>query len=297
MENVYYSYGNYFTNAKNENTDSYIFDGDCIIYPLEYVSMHKAFSADFDDDTLKPTTQITYAIPLESTICVPYSSGEEFSKRVLKLGDPYKATTLQIQPDNISGIYTQSKPMYEYNTVYNTNSTSRVFAAYNYALDEDYDGNNMDYRCYYSNLKTNDEIIDSWTKFQSANYIDVDTKYGPITQLKKFNNSLMFWQQSAFGKLSVNERVQISTDSNTPIILGNGGILDRYDYIDTTSGMAKDQYCTTISNAALYWWDAHNQEIKSYRTGNSVVRLSKQGRVQSKMHEKENQVIPTMFFD
>jgi hypothetical protein len=57
---------------------------------------------------------------------------------------------------------------------------------------------------------------------------------------------LLFWQQAAFGTLSVNERA-ITTDENSgqELILGSGGVLSRYDYKDETSGMHKDQYCDT----------------------------------------------------
>jgi len=92
----------------------------------------------------------------------------------------------------------------------------------------------------HSNLKSNGEYIDSWIKYQPANYIDVDSKYGEITHLRKFNNKLFFWQDQATGLLSVNERTQITDESNLPLILGNGGVLDRYDYIDDTAGMKKE---------------------------------------------------------
>ena len=66
--------------------------------------------------------------------------------------------------------------------------------------------NNLDYRCYNSNPKTNNENIDSWTTFMPNNYIDVDTRYGEITELKSFKDKLFFWQNNAIGLLSVNER-------------------------------------------------------------------------------------------
>ena len=48
--------------------------------------------------------------------------------------------------------------------------------------------------CRYSNLKENDEHIDSWTKFQSSNYLDVDSKYGEITEIRQYKQWLVFWQ-------------------------------------------------------------------------------------------------------
>ena len=47
----------------------------------------------------------------------------------------------------------------------------------------------LDYRCYHSELKSNDERIDSWSIFKPANFIDVDTRYGEITHLRTFHNN------------------------------------------------------------------------------------------------------------
>ena len=80
-----------------------------------------------------------------------------------------------------------------YNTAYSIDTSARLFAAKN----EDEDSNtlkNIDYRVHNSNLKINGEYIDNWLKYQPANYIDVDSKYGEITHLRNFHNKLFFWQ-------------------------------------------------------------------------------------------------------
>ena len=41
--------------------------------------------------------------------------------------------------------------------------------------------------------KTANEISDSWTSFKPADYLDVDSSHGDITNLKQFNNQLLFW--------------------------------------------------------------------------------------------------------
>ena len=76
------------------------------------------------------------------------------------------------------------------------------------------DDSHFDYRCRYSNKKENGELQDSWTTFLAANYIDVSPDYGKITELKTFKNSLVFFQERAFGLLSVNERTTL-TDNNS----------------------------------------------------------------------------------
>ena len=83
-----------------------------------------------------------------------------------------------------------------------------------------------------------------------------------------------------------------------PLILGNGGILSRYDYIDDIAGMHKDQYCDTQSDKALYWFDEDNQELKQYVGGTNIVQLSKAKQVQNALHSFSNTThTPVLFFD
>lgn len=114
--------------------------------------------------------------------------------------------------------------MYQYNTVYSTNPTARLFSPYTEDDTKSY-STEVDYRCYYSNVKENNEAVESWTKFQSSNYIDVDTKYGGITRLCTFNNQLLFWQDTAFGLFDVNEQRVLQDTNNQNLILGEGGVL------------------------------------------------------------------------
>jgi len=72
--------------------------------------------------------------------------------------------------------------------------------------------------------------------FKTTDFIDVDTQYGPITALQTFKNKLIFWQEEATGVLSVNERSIVQDINKTNIVLGTGGILDRYDYFTTVFG-------------------------------------------------------------
>lgn len=289
--NTYYSYGDYVIVKENQDKISYSFNGDCYLMPFEYISAHKAY---IEGDYVGGITHcVAYAIPIETNINLAYTSGYELSRNY----KTQSATNIQKLPSNVNGYLVQDKPAYVYNTAYSAESRTRIFAAQNDAeqINED---DVFDYRCYYSNLKQNDERIDSWTKFQSANYLDVDTRYGEITHLRTFHNKLFFWQQKATGIFSVNERTQITDDSGLPLILGTGGVLERYDYLDDTAGMRKDQYCDTMSASTLYWFDDDHQEIKAYADGNGIAQLSKSLGVDNIMHkyaDKDN--IPNMFYD
>lgn len=282
--NTYCSYGNYFK-KDDTNTKHVIFDGDCYIQPFEYVSMHKQANPEY---LIMKTMMVVYAIPVETNINLAYTYGHELSRN---LGD-WKTTLSQIQPANVMNKYTQTTPMYQYNSAYSIDPTAKQYAAQ--SIEETSD--TVDTRVVYAGPKQNGERIDSWSKFQASNYIDVDSKYGQLTQLKSFHNQLLFWQENAFGVLSVNERVQITDDSNMPLILGTGGVLQRYDYVLTTNGMKADQYADTQSDSAVYWFDNDRRELCSY-TQNGSAPLSKAKQVQNLMNTSTLNNEPVVTYD
>ena len=285
LTNVYFGNGDYFEQYPDSLSNwNDVYNGDCNIEIFEYTSMHKIYGAYTNEgsDQLKfPSTHmITYSIPTESNIWTKFEYGWQFS---INAADNY-ASFIQEEPSQITEAYTQDDPQFVYNTVYNTRNTSRPHAIYDDLNKEDYN-KTVDTRVYYSDLKENDEIIDSWCKFRSSNFIDVDQQYGPITNIYTFKNNLLFWQQKAFGVLSVNERSITTDNSGNDVILGDGGVLSRYDYFSNKFGMCNQQFCVTSSNGGAYWCDTHNNVLCMFG-GNSVVELSKQGKVQGLINSK-----------
>lgn len=274
LTNIYYGDGNYFESKNEWNT---VFDGDCHVETFEYTSMHKVYGAYKNGDKLQfPNTHmITYSIPTESNIWCKFQHGLTFSSNAR---DNY-ASFIQAEPCEITEAYVQKEPEYVYNSVYSVYNTSVPLAVYDDLNPQDYN-KTIDTRVYYSDLKQNDEIIDSWCKFRSSNFIDVDQEYGPITDICTFKNVLAFCQEQSFGVLSVNDRSVATDNSGQNIVLGTGGVLDRYDYYSNTYGMHKQQFCSACTTGGLYWFDSHNNVICLF-DGQSVVQLSKQGKVQN----------------
>lgn len=274
LTNIYYGDGNYFESKNEWNT---VFDGDCHVETFEYTSMHKVYGAYKNGDNLQfPNTHmITYSIPTESNIWCRFQYGWTFSSNAR---DNY-ASFIQAEPCEITEAYVQKEPEYVYNSVYSVQNTSIPLAAYDDLNPQDYN-KTIDTRVYYSDLKQNDEIIDSWCKFRSSNFIDVDQEYGPITDVCTFKNVLTFLQEQSFGVLSVNDRSVATDNSGQNIVLGTGGVLDRYDYYSNTYGMHKQQFCAVCTTGGMYWFDSHNNVICLF-DGQSVTQLSKQGKVQN----------------
>lgn len=274
LTNIYYGDGNYFESTNDWNT---VFDGDCHVETFEYTSMHKVYGAYKGSKSLDfPNTHmITYSIPTESNIWCKFQHGWTFSSNAR---DNY-ASFIQAEPCEITEAYVQKEPEYVYNSVYSVQNTSVPLAAYDDLNLQDYN-KTIDTRVYYSDLKQNDEVIDSWCKFRSSNFIDVDQEYGPITDVCTFKNVLTFFQEQSFGVLSVNDRSVATDNSGQNIVLGTGGVLDRYDYYSNTYGMHEQQFCAVCTTGGMYWFDSHNNVICLF-DGQSVTQLSKQGKVQN----------------
>lgn len=289
----YYSYGDYFDSSVDTAN---VFDGDTFILPFDYVSMHKMYTAGSYKDVYN-TMMTGYAIPVETSINIPCSCGGEFVKTAMNTNSEYYSN-IQVDAASVNNLFTQTDPLYVYNTAYNIDATAKLYAGYDTDDNELYD-DVIDYRCYYSQVKSNDEREDSWTKFMSANYLDVDTRYGAITNLRTFQNRLVYWQEHAVGLFSVKERTTITDDSNLPLILGTGDVLSRYDYIDEQSGMHEDQFADTQSSSTLYWFDDASQEIKAIGAGSTaVVSMSKVKNVHNAMlNLGTTDVVPTLMFD
>jgi len=156
-------------------------------------------------------------------------------------------------------LYIQEKNLYDYNKSY-----SRDLDVVKFLAEEDLRNETIfDCRVYGSDIKINGELSDSWLKFKVDNYIDVDTRYGPITHLFTYNDIIYFFQEKAFGYLPINEETTVATDTNAKLALANGGILERYKYISTESGILNDKELVT-TKYGIFWVDRLNQSICLY---------------------------------
>lgn len=261
----YYSYSD--IKEFNNNIDNYIdvFDGDTYIGPFEYTSAHKVSNRAIG---LLTTMNVQYSIPVESSINMYIDHGYKFSRNTNNVN----VSWIQEEPANVDGVFKQTLPQYTYNTAYSLTKT--IGQKYSTISYDTKDKQACPYRCRYSEKKENGELEDSWQNFKAANYIDVDPNYGKITGLKRFKNNLMFWQEKSFGVFSVNERTAVTDNNNHEVLLGSGGLLSRYDYVSTTSGLEDNVFAYAITTQSLYWIDAFNTVFCQYNGGGDYKQIS-----------------------
>ena len=118
-------------------------------------------------------------MPLESSVNVYWRSDKHYSQETKPSGQDDLGGTANIfymtEPGQLATASAQTTPMYVYNSAYsNTNGSKNYISKSLYAKDNQINNNRI--TC--SEIKTNNELNDSWTKFKFANYLDVDSKYG-----------------------------------------------------------------------------------------------------------------------
>lgn len=281
----YYSHGFYSLN--NGSNTIVVKDGDCFPGIFVYVSEYAFNNSNFLSAT---KSMVVYYVPIESDINLRATCGDVYT-RIANNSRSYNARYLAGEMDN----YTQIHDMYLYNTAYNSEPYITSYSTVNYTR---IDTGKFDTRVHHSDKKTNNERVDSWGTFKAHNYIDVDTRFGEITNMRLFKDKLLFWQKDAVGILSVNERTMINDVDDNQLILGTGSTLQRFDYISTKYGMKRNQYEAEVqSNTTQYWWDGVRREILAYAGGAELLPLTKTKSVTNYVNERGDKDHPTLVYD
>lgn len=277
QNSVYISTFSYKQETSSGN--SYVFGGDTYLNVLDY-PITMTYQAN-DTEMWKEYSRFFGAyIPFESSINMNLFSGD-MAHRTYRSGDNYIDSHMQIDITQKQLYHVQDRPYYVYNKAYSTQSGSKKYVPQSIYAEDDLSITN---RIVTSQAKTNNEVLDNWTQFKVADYLDVDNQYGDVTNLKSFNNRLFYWQNTAVGVAAVNERALINDGNVGQLTLGTGGVLDRYDYITTTNGssIVNDRSIVT-SDSILYWYDYDKNEICAYN--GQVNSISKEKQVQSYLNE------------
>jgi len=238
--------------------------------------------ADLTAATYHDTWTESVYIPLESSINCDLRHSES-DAHLFKIPTAYDDYAYYLRQEYLGNhtidtdelIYKQTKDLYLYNTVY----SQQVDIKYAISLVTDKIlETEFDCMIKASNSKHSGEITDSWTKFGVNEYIEVDPINGPVNAIYNFNNHLFYWQDKAFGMTSVNDRSLINDNASAQLVLGTGGVLDRFDYISEHTG-CMDKFSIVSSLSGLYWFDRLSKSI--YKYSNNLLNLSKIKFIQS----------------
>jgi len=252
--------------------------GDTYINMFDYTNCIYSDVLNGDDTYADENRNMTNIIfPVESTINSSLRRDESY-KDLYNVGNSYllreqAGTHLN---SGTGDTFLQPTDLYLYNPVYSQEQNINVNYEYNY---QDNFRTSFDNRIVHSDFKYDTESFDSWTVFRPNNALDMKSAYGPIKDLQFFNNEIYVFQEDAVGKLSINQRSLVSDSSGSNIALGDGGVLDKVDYLTTSFGTNNSNQ-VDVSMHGLYWIDPKRKTIL-YSNGQSVELLSKTKKVQT----------------
>lgn len=276
--NVYISCGSYI---KAGQSSVITYGGDTYLTKFCYQHAGMIAANDWENMVSYCTNSVFVNLPVESTINTYFRSDDVPTKLFDR--NNFDAQYYHTQVGTINSV-SQTIQMYQYNSAYSVSSSGTNYAAKS-TNDNISNTENNRYQIVCSEAKSAGEILDSWAVSKFANTLDMDSKYGQVTRLIDFRDRLYVLQQNALSVLSVNERSLISDNSGAALVLGQGGILDRYDVIVQNYGTNVINDRSAVSTfQSIYWYDNNKNVICSYGN-NGFHILSKEKKVQTFLNE------------
>lgn len=114
--------------------------------------------------------------------------------------------------------------------------------------------------------------IDEWTHITLGSSISLDGNLGAVTALRRFQNSLIAFQEKGISEILFNSRTQISTEDGTPIEIANSNKVDGKRYITSQYGVSNKK-AIIEGRGGLYFVDHANCAFCSCN-GQSVRNIS-----------------------
>lgn len=268
----YVSTGQYgIIDSKQDNAYINCFGGDT--YVGIYSELWSGFGYDsaYESKPLSERDCVNIKYPVETRINIGRIYGPNFDT-----SQPNPMLTFE--PGQLLQYGSQDLPLNAYNSAYSASEYNKVFVTRG---TYDVENQNVINRIMASELKSTGELSDSYQDFKVANYIDVDNRYGQITNLVKYKDRLYYLQSTAFGTVAVNERSLITDNNQAALLLGTGDVLARYDNISTFDGSdVVNDSSVLVSPSSLYWYDSNKKSLCVFNEG-GLNSLSKVKQAQS----------------
>ena len=285
--NAYISCGGYMLSSATNVT---VFGGDTFLTNFTFQNASIFTKNDFNEEGYRYHKSVFAYIPVESTINTYFRYDDYFMKN--------KNVYLHTNPGTING-NSQDFAMYAYNSSYSVSD-----GGVNYApgsTNQNISSTEFNrYRIVCTEQKSAGESIDSWSKSKFANTLDLDSKYGSITSLIEFKNQMLALQENALNQISVDDRALITDQNGAALVLGTGGILNRYDVLINNYGAGIVNDPSVISSSQnIYWYDNNKNVICAYGS-NGFHILSKEKKVQSFLNslaQVSNNTVTSFFND
>ena len=254
------------------NTNPKVFGGDTFVNMFVVQTGLVEFNKDFyGNNKYHRDNTYTQVIALESELNLDLANGATLRTGVKYEFDGQLEESFRQETNNAEAPYAEVLNMYSYNMVYSRQNDDLGF--YVQPADLQNCGAN-DIRAYLSNVKINEETVDSWTKYGINNYYDIDD-YGPINKVINWKDTVYFVQDRGMGAYTINRAAVTTTADGVPTQLGTGLGFGKHIYYSKVHG-AIHQWAVQATEAGLYFFDAFHRKIfmmqaQSGQTANSAI--------------------------
>jgi hypothetical protein len=195
-------------------------------------------------------------VPVESTLNLDLAHGSTYRTGVKYKFGGLNSSILRQETNNSEAPYAKTLKMYDYNFVYSGEKNDLGFFIKPQNL---LNCGENDLRAYLSNVKINEEVIDSWTKFGANNYYDIDD-YGPINKILNWKDSVFFIQDKGVGTYTINRAAVTTTVDGVPTQLGTGLGFGKHVYHSKVHGCIH-QWAVDATEMGIYFFDAFHRKI------------------------------------
>jgi len=252
---------------RNGATTTTVFGGDIYVGYFDFLRLFwdsfaqtRGLSANVTDDN--DSYFEVAMIPVESRINLELTHGNTYNK-----GNSFDHDD-DGNPDGYRRVETGGTEgdMFLYNTVYSEVDRNVTYFPKPIEFSDCSCPKTQDVRTFISDAKINGETVDSWSKFRTNNYLDVDTKYGPINRLLNLNDEIYYLQDRGFGKFLINERALVVASDGVSTELGTGQGLRDYGYISTKHGCIH-QWGALATDNSIWYFDATHRKMMRFTGG------------------------------
>ena len=152
---------------------------------------------------------------------------------------------------------------FKFNDVYTQQSNIKTYVP-NPVIDL-FVSNNFN-RVWKSQFKFDGELVDSFRQFKALDFLDVEGTYGPINELVVFKDSLVFYQDNAFGIVTTNERATTTDTKSNTLAIASSVPLSRFDYASLETG-CKHRFAVVVTDASLFHFDVNKKKLFKFDSG------------------------------
>lgn len=115
----------------------------------------------------------------------------------------------------------------------------------------------------WTKTKTLGEQVDTWTNLTLASIESLDGDKGPLRAIRRFQNSLIAFQDKGIAEILFNSRTQIGTEQGVPIEIANSGKVDGKRYITDKAGCINKWSIVETKNG-IYFIDNINSSLSLF---------------------------------